>query len=65
VRCSGPAGAVCIGRLVSGRRAKAFRIRAGRSQVVRLRLGKARRVRAVMPRPGGGVQVATRRYRLR
>ena len=65
VRCSGPEGAVCIGRLLSGRRAKAFRIRAGTSRVVRLRLGKTRRVRAVMPQPGGGVQVAKRRYRLR
>jgi pimeloyl-ACP methyl ester carboxylesterase len=54
VRCSGPAGAVCIGRLVSGRRTKAFRIRAGRSKLVRF---NARRGRAVMPRPGGGVQV--------
>ena len=65
MRCSGPAGAVCIGRLVSGRRTKAFRIRAGRRKVVRLRLAKSRRVRAVMPRPGGGAQVITRRYRLR
>jgi triacylglycerol lipase len=54
VRCSGPAGAVCIGRLTSGRRSKAFRIRAGRSKVVRF---KARRLRAVLPLPGGGVQV--------
>ena len=65
MRCAGPKGAVCIGRLVSGRRAKAFRIRAGQRKVVRLRLGRARRVRAVMPRPGGGVQVVSRRYRLR
>jgi len=62
VRCSGPAGAVCIGRLVSGRRKKAFRIHAGRSKVVRF---KARRVRAVLPLPGGGAQIVTRRYRLR
>jgi pimeloyl-ACP methyl ester carboxylesterase len=62
VRCSGPAGAVCIGRLVSGHRKKAFRIRAGTSKVVRF---KARRVRAVLPLPGGGAQVLTRRYRLR
>src|SRR3954466_5617442 len=54
VRCSGPAGAVCIGRLQSGRRAKAFRVRAGGSRVVRLR---GRRVRAVLPLPGGGAQV--------
>ena len=65
VRCSGPEGAVCIGRLLSGRRARTFRIRAGTSKVVRLRLGKTRRVRAVMPRPGGGSQVIVRRYRLR
>jgi hypothetical protein len=58
VRCSGPAGAVCIGRLVSGHRKKAFRIRAGTSKVVRF---KARRVRAVLPLPGGGAQVLTRR----
>jgi pimeloyl-ACP methyl ester carboxylesterase len=60
VRCSGPAGAVCIGRLVSGHRKKAFRIRAGTSKVVRF---KGRRVRAVLPLPGGGAQVLTRRYR--
>ena len=65
MRCAGPTGAVCIGRLSSGRRSKAFRIRAGSSKVVRLRLGTARRVRAVMPRPGGGAQVVSRRYRLR
>jgi triacylglycerol lipase len=65
VRCSGPAGAVCLGHLQSGTRVKAFRIRAGTSKVVRLRLAKSRRVRAVMPRPGGGVQVVKRRYRLR
>jgi pimeloyl-ACP methyl ester carboxylesterase len=65
VRCSGPAGAVCIGRLQSGRRAKAFRVRAGGSRVVRLRLSKTRRVRAVLPLPGGGAQVVKRRYRLR
>ena len=57
VRCSGPAGAVCIGRLVSGHRKKAFRIRTGTSKVVRF---KARRVRAVLPLPGGGAQVLTR-----
>jgi pimeloyl-ACP methyl ester carboxylesterase len=62
VRCSGPRGAVCVGRLQSGHRSKRFRIRAGHSKVVRF---KARRVRAVLPLPGGGVQVVTRRYRLR
>ena len=62
VRCSGPKGAVCIGRLQSGRRAKAFRIRTGTRRVVRF---KARRVRGVLPQPGGGVQVVKRRYRLR
>ena len=47
---------------MSGHRKKAFRIRAGTSRVVRF---KARRVRAVLPLPGGGAQVLTRRYRLR
>jgi triacylglycerol lipase len=65
VRCTGPQGALCIGRLVSGRRAKGFRIRTGRAKVVRLRLGTSRRVRALLPQPGGGVAVTTRRYRLR
>jgi pimeloyl-ACP methyl ester carboxylesterase len=65
VRCTGPTGAVCIGRLQSGRHAKAFRIRAGHRKTVRLRLAKSRRVRAVLPLPGGGSQVVTRRYRLR
>jgi pimeloyl-ACP methyl ester carboxylesterase len=65
VRCAGPKGAVCIGRLQSGRRAKAFRVPAGRSRAVRLRLAKSRRVRAVLPLPGGGAQVVSRRYRLR
>jgi triacylglycerol lipase len=65
VRCTGPAGAVCIGRLTSGRRTTAFRIRAGRSKLVRIRLARSRRVRAVLPQPGGGVQVVKRRYRLR
>ena len=65
VRCAGPKGAVCIGRLVSGRRTKAFRIRAGKRKAVRLRLSRTGRVRAYMPRPGGGVQVVKRRYRLR
>jgi pimeloyl-ACP methyl ester carboxylesterase len=63
VRCRGPQGAVCIGRLRSGRRAKAFRVQAGRSRVVRLRLSRTRRVRAVLPLPGGGAQVLTRRLR--
>jgi pimeloyl-ACP methyl ester carboxylesterase len=54
VRCRGPQGAVCIGRLVSGKRRKAFRIRTGTSKVVRF---KARRLRAVLPLPGGGEQV--------
>jgi pimeloyl-ACP methyl ester carboxylesterase len=72
VRCAGPEGAVCIGRLELRRAkrllgARRFRVAAGSSRVVRVRVGKARRVRAraLMPRPGGGVQVASRRYRLR
>ena len=65
VRCRGPKGAVCIGRLQSGRRKKAFRIRTAHSRVVRLRLARTRRVRAVLPLPGGGAQVVKRRYRLR
>jgi triacylglycerol lipase len=65
VRCSGPKGAVCIGRLVSGRRAKGFRVRAGKVRVVKLRPARSGRVRAVMPQPGGGQQVVKRRYRLR
>jgi pimeloyl-ACP methyl ester carboxylesterase len=61
VRCRGPKGALCIGRLQSGRRAKAFRIPAGKRRFVRLRLATSRRVRAVLPLPGGGAQVVTRR----
>ena len=62
-------GAVCVGRLSRrGGEAKAFRVpRRAAARVVRLRVGKARRVpvRALLPRPGGGVAVASRRYRLR
>jgi pimeloyl-ACP methyl ester carboxylesterase len=67
VRCAGPAGAVCVGRLQVRRATKAFRIRAGRARAVRVRVGNARRVRAraLLPQPGGGQQVAARRYRLR
>jgi pimeloyl-ACP methyl ester carboxylesterase len=61
VRCRGPKGAVCIGRLQSGRRTKTFRIRTAHSRLVRLRLARTRRVRAVLPLPGGGAQVLTRR----
>ena len=66
VKCSGPVGAVCDGRLEARRKAKTFRVPAGKTRVLRMRVGKARRVqvRALMPRPGGGVQVAKRRYRL-
>ena len=40
---------------------------AGQSRVVRMRVGKARRVRvrALLPQPGGGVAATSRRYRLR
>jgi pimeloyl-ACP methyl ester carboxylesterase len=67
VRCAGPKGAVCIGRLKARRATKAFRVRAGKSRVVWLRVGTARRVkvRALLPQPGGGVAVTSRRYRLR
>jgi triacylglycerol lipase len=65
VRCAGPRRAVCIGRLISGRHRRAFRIHTGRRKSVRLRLAPSRRVRAFMPRPGGSVQRVTRRYRLR
>jgi pimeloyl-ACP methyl ester carboxylesterase len=57
--------------------AKRFRLRTGTSRTLRIRLGRrARRslarthrlnvrARALLPQPGGGVQVASRRYRLR
>ena len=73
--CTGPPRTVCAGRLKLGRShptrrygARDFRVRAGKTRVVRVRLkGHPRRVRAraLLPQPGGGVQVASRRYRLR
>ena len=73
--CEGPAGAVCAGRLQLRRShpkrfygARNFRVRAGRTRTVRVRVkGKPRRVRAraLLPQPGGGVAVSSRRYRLR
>jgi pimeloyl-ACP methyl ester carboxylesterase len=82
--CHGPTGAVCAGRLelrrtTPGRRygASAFRIPAGKTRTVRVRLSRAGarslarrnrlavRARALLPRPGGGVAVTARRYRLR
>jgi pimeloyl-ACP methyl ester carboxylesterase len=67
VRCAGPAGALCIGRLQARGKTKAFRVPAGQSRVVRMRVGNARRVkvRALLPQPGGGVATTSRRYRLR
>jgi triacylglycerol lipase len=65
VRCRGQQGAVCIGRLQSGRRTKTFRIRTAHSRVVRLRLSKTRASVPCSRCPGGGAQVLTRRYRLR
>jgi triacylglycerol lipase len=72
VRCAGPRGSACAGRLELRRGtrllgARAFRVRAGKTRLVRLRAGNARRVRAraLLPQPGGGVAVSSRRYRLR
>jgi len=72
VRCAGPRGSACAGRLELRRGtrllgARAFRVRAGKTRLVRLRAGDARRVRAraLLPQPGGGVAVSSRRYRLR
>ncbi len=74
--CSGPAGAICAGRLELRRSdpkrfygARAFRVRAGSTRTVRVRLKgrrpKAVRARALLPQPGGGVAVSSRHYRLR
>ena len=82
--CHGPSGAICAGRLElrrlrPGRRygAAGFRLRAGTTRTVRVRLSRAGtrslarrgrlavRARALLPQPGGGVAVTARRYRLR
>jgi triacylglycerol lipase len=82
--CSGPRGAVCIGRLQLRRTrpgrhygSRSFRIRTGSARTVRVRLSRSGvrsharrhrlhvRARALLPRPGGGVAVSSRRYRLR
>src|SRR4051812_20874637 len=84
LRCHGPRGAVCAGRLELRRTrpgrhygARSFRVRAGHAKTVRVRLSRAGmrsfkrrhrlavRARALLPRPGGGVAVTSRRYALR
>jgi pimeloyl-ACP methyl ester carboxylesterase len=73
------AGRLELRRLRPGRRygAKAFRLRTGSTKTVRVRLRRSGtrslarrhrlnvRVRALLPRPGGGVAVKSHRYRLR
>jgi pimeloyl-ACP methyl ester carboxylesterase len=82
--CHGPTGAICAGRLelrrtTPGRHygASSFRITAGGTRTVRVRLSRAGarsfarrdrlavRARALLPLPGGGVAVTARRYQLR
>ena len=73
------AGRLELRRLRPGRRygAAGFRLRTGTTRTVRVRLSRAGtrslarrgrlavRARALLPRPGGGVAVTARRYRLR
>jgi len=53
--CDGPRGAICAGRLELRRGARSL-ARRGRLSV---------RARALLPLPGGGVAITSRRYRLR
>jgi triacylglycerol lipase len=73
------AGRLELRRTTPGRRygARVFRLRTGSTRTVRVRLSRsgtrslarrhrlAVRARALLPRPGGGVAVTARRYRLR
>ena len=73
------AGRLELRRTRPGRRygARSFRLRTGSTRTVRVRLSRsgarslarrdrlAVRARALLPRPGGGVAVSSRRYRLR
>jgi triacylglycerol lipase len=73
--CTGPAGAVCAGRLQLRRThpkrfygGRSFRVPAGTTRTVPVRMKgrpKAVRARALMPQPGGGVAISSRHYRLR